>query len=516
MGAAVTGRRIASIWLPRLAIERWWRGREKALDAPPDDAPVVLATEGPHGPVIYATARGAELTGARIGQRVVDARAAAPDLIVAWADPAGDAAALERLALWARRWGPHVVPDADGLVVDVTGAAHLFGGEAALLVDMETRMATAGLSCRPAVAPTRGAAWALARHGAVRTICHDLSALDPLPVAALRLAPGDAATLSRLGLKTVGALRRTPRDAVLRRFSAGEHPLHRLDQALGHRPEPISPLGASEPLRAVVRLAEPMEDPTPLLPDLVRALVAQMARRNLGARALRLTVCRVDGETRDVEVRLGRPSRETGHLARLFEDRLEAIDPGLGFDAVVLEAQGADLAAGQPDLAGEVDEGTALAQLIDLLAARLSHVARPVARDSHIPERAQTFVPALREMRETRAPLHCSTSRPPRLLEAPEEVKVLYPLPDGPPARFHWRGQALEIARFAGPERIAPEWWVDRSGTRLRDYWRAEDASGRRFWLYREGAWGDGRGARDENGTVCQAPPRWWLQGFSG
>ena len=57
-----------------------------------------------------------------------------------------------------------------------------------------------------------------------------------------------------------------------------------------------------------------------------------------------------------------------------------------------------------------------------------------------------------------------------------------------------------------GPERIAPEWWRERSTARLRDYYRVEDKAGRRYWIYREGVIGDGRGGA----------PEWYLHGLFG
>ena len=94
--------------------------------------------------------------------------------------------------------------------------------------------------------------------------------------------------------------------------------------------------------------------------------------------------------------------------------------------------------------------------------------------------------------------------RPQRLLDHPEEIRVLYAVPEGPPAQFQWRGKPTRIARWQGPERIAPEWWQDRPGTRLRDYFKVEDALGHRFWIYREGLHDDVRGG----------VPRWFLHGI--
>ena len=96
--------------------------------------------------------------------------------------------------------------------------------------------------------------------------------------------------------------------------------------------------------------------------------------------------------------------------------------------------------------------------------------------------------------------------RPQRLLDHPEAIGVIYATPEGLPRRFTWRRGVHDIARVEGPERIAPEWWRERGHTRLRDYYRVEDLSGRRFWIYREGIVGDGRGGA----------PEWFLHGLFG
>ncbi|KIT17244.1 hypothetical protein jaqu_09750 [Jannaschia aquimarina] len=495
-------------------MERWWTLQARRGDAPPDDLPVLLAVEGTHGPVIHGLSRMATARGARIGQRVVDARAAAPDLVVEWADEPGDAAFLERLSHWCTRWSPWVAvdpahgPGAGALVLDTTGVDHLFGGEAEMLRDIEARLSGLGLSSRLAVAPTRGAAWALARFGPVRAVSGDMADLDVLPLSALRLPPDPVQTLSRLGLKTVGQLRVIPRPALMRRFARakGDNPLTRLDQALGKLPEPVAPEEARPALRALLRLPEPVQDPVPLLPDLARLLSLQLDRRGEGARRLVLTICRSDGETRFVEAGLARPTRDAAHMVRLFDGKLDGIDPGFGFDAVLLEAPDPErLDAAQPDLAGKVDEAEALDHLIDRLSARLGAgaVVRADLRDTHIPERGERWQPALYGDGGDVA----LQERPPRplvLLDPPEEVRVLYAVPEGPPVRLEWRRRRMDVTRHAGPERIAPEWWVDRPGTRLRDYYRIEDADGCRYWLYREGVTGDGRGGA----------PRWFMHGL--
>ncbi|WP_334061325.1 Y-family DNA polymerase [Limimaricola cinnabarinus] len=503
-------RRILSLHLPHFAIERWQRQAARGGEAPPEGTPLALALEGPHGPVIHAVNGAARAMGLGPGARVVDMRAICPELRTAFADPRADAAALQRLMLWARRWCPWTAVDgADALVMDITGADHLWGGEAMMLEEIGTRLAGLGLTARAAIAPTRGAAWALARFGAACAICgvEDLAMrTDPLPATALRLDAATVQLLDRLGLSTIGALRAVPRPSLARRFRAGPpeaDPLLRLDQLSGRTPEPVD--SPDDPPRFVVqaRLPEPVIDPVPHLPALADELCAALVAAGFGARRLALALYRTDGEVAQAQAATSRPSHDAAHMVRLFEGRLDGLDPGFGFDLITLAALVAEaLPPRQRRLDGEAEGAEDLARLIDRLSARFGARAltRPRPAPSHIPERQTLWLPALHLPPQRFAP---RADRPLRLFEPPEELRVLYAVPEGPPAQFVWRRQRLRVARFAGPERIAPEWWRDRPGTRLRDYFRIEDHTGRRFWLYREGLLGDGRGAE----------PRWFLHG---
>ncbi|TRD22771.1 Y-family DNA polymerase [Palleronia caenipelagi] len=500
-------RRVVCAFLPRFAIERWQILSRRRGDPPSDEVPVVLATEGPHGRVVHAANRTAMLAGVSAGARVVDMQAFCPGLRVEYADLQGDALALDRLVLWARRWCPWTARDgADGIVMDSTGSDHLWGGEAPMLAEIEGRLATLGFTARLAVAPTWGAAWALARFGPERAICGDPQELAPLPVAALRLNGDTLRLLDRLGLKRVGDLLALPRNALARRFTrtpAETHPLIRLDQAMGRSDEPISSREAEAPLRATLSLPEPILDPRNHLPALAADLAAQLAGAERGARQLCLTVYRTDGETRRIGATTALPVRDPVRLAELFTERVEALDPGFGFDLLSFEATRTEHLSGrQTSLTGEVEAEEDLAQMIDRLTMRFGagRISQPAPRASHIPERSLTRIAPLAPPPDPPPAL----LRPLRLLDPPEEVRVLYAVPDGPPQQFLWRRQVLRVSRYEGPERIAPEWWQDRPGTRLRDYFRIEDARGRRFWIYREGLHGDGRGG----------DPRWFLQGF--
>jgi len=487
---------------------------ERSGNARAPSLPLALAREGHHGPVIHATNRAAREAGITTGARVVDMRAICPDLQVEYADIGGDMRALERLVLWVRRWCPWSVLDgADGLVLDTTGSDHLFGGEADMLVEMEARLSALGLSARLAVAPTWGAAWGLARFGPARAISehNNLAAhLAPLRVAALRLNSDTLLVLQRLGLKTIGALSEVPRVSLTRRFAKAKleaNPLMRLDQAMGRLAEPVSSIDARPPIVAHARLPEPIFDPTAYLPELCQDLCGQLSKDGLGCRRLSLTVYRTDGEVSVIEAATAAPSRDPAHLKGLFKDKLERINPGFGFDLITLSAQVIEtIAIVQTRLDGAGEDAVALSRLIDRLVARFGRdaVKRPELKASHLPERAQVWKSALGGGAMIATPV--ASERPIRLLSPPEEVRVLYAVPEGPPVQFMWRRQAYRVARFAGPERIAPEWWKDRPTARLRDYFKVETSGGLRCWLYREGLHDDGRGG----------DPRWFVHGLFG
>ena len=522
-------RRVLSIWLPNLAIERWAR----SSDLPPE-SPVVLTIGGTHGPLIHAVTKAAAERGARPGARLTDARALEPGLIAIAADPSSDTALVERLARWAQRWSPLVEIDgADSLRLDISGVAHLFGGERGLIKDVGERFANLGLTTRTAIAPTAAAAWALAHHAPCLCRIDELETkLAPLPVSALRLDPETVLTLERLGLKTIGALMDVPRLALARRFPGAEDVVDALDRALNRKPEPLTAPPSDLPPRANLRLEEPAthsEAASQALERLIPKLVRQLEERYLGARRLSLTGFRIDGSVAVASVATAIPSRDPKHLQRLLADKAAALNPEFGFDAFALAADWTEeLGAAQESLVDEPSGEREIARLIDRLTVKLgtSPVRRPQAFESHLPEQASGWVAAISSLRakrsnpekngltrsvknlDCRAPsgLAMTAARPHHLLDRPEAIDVIYATPEGMPRRFIWRRAVHDIARVEGPERIAPEWWRQPSSSRLRDYYRVEDANGRRYWIYREGLIGDGRGGL----------PNWFMHGLFG
>lgn len=511
-------RRILSIWLAQLAIDRWRRAEGLRAGEGADAAPHALIAETAHGPRITATNAAAQETGVQTGAMLADARALCPALAVAPADPAGDRATLEALALWAQRWGPWAALDLpDGLVVDVTGVGHLFGGEPGLIADAARSLATRGFAARLAIAPTAGAAWALSHYGpkgAILSPAGREGMLDVLPVAALRLDPATVLVLRRLGLKRISDLSGVARDALARRFrnhkAPTANPLVRLDQLLGRVPEPLLPVLPVDVPLVQRRLMEPIRHRSLLdqvLGDLCADLVRVLEGRALGARRLELALWKVDGEVLQRRLELAAASRDPAHIAALFGRKLDDLDAGFGIELARLRAPWTEpLSLTQRDMEAAAEaHGTSLAACIDRLSIRLGPdaVRRPVPRASHVPERAQKWVAPLEGESASQGdlPFH---ARPLKLLDRAEPIAVLYASPDGLPRRFRWRGEVHEIARAEGPVRIAPEWWRERSTVRLRDYYRIEDGEGRRYWIYRNGLADDGRGG----------VPEWFLQGL--
>lgn len=450
-----------------------------------------------------------------------------PQLICQPADPEADVRALKALAHWAERWSPSVSVDPsgeglEGLFLDVTGAAHLFGGEAALLRQIRERLAGAGVPARAAMTPTPGAAWALARwdggSGEAIAVEADLrDRLAPLPVEALRIADRTLTQARRFGLKRIGDLYPMPCAGLARRFrkDGGVDLVRRLDQALGHAGEALVPVRPPPRYRAWETWMEPIGDLEGVearLPELAADLAAPLERDGQGARALTLTGFRSDGRTTSLSVRTSLPGRDASIWMRLFREAgLGRLELGFGLDALMLTADVVEpMAALQTALEAEaqIRQTESLAALIDRLTARLGEdrVLTPEAVDSWIPERAERLRPALGARVEANP--GGMGRRPILLLDPPEPIKdPLFDLPDGAPARFTWRRAPRRVTRAEGPERLSPEWWRTAKA-RTRDYYCLEDADGARYWVFREGLYG-----REYAGGPEERAPTWWMHG---
>ncbi len=550
-----------SLWLRRLPTDRIARLREPS-------APRVIYGKRGNAELLTAVDDGAERLGLGAGMALAQARAMHPQIEAIEEDTEADAALLERTADWCLRYTPLVTVDApDGLLLDITGCAHLYGGEDALVTDISNRLEAAGFAFSIAIAGTIGAAHAAAHHGAPgRYACGDeRTLLSTLPLAALRLDAGTVAALARVGLKRVGDIIDLPRSPLTARFGAGL--LRQLDRALGREHEPLNPRLPVAPYVAEQRFAEPVareEDVLAIVERLAGRLRLALERRGDGARRIELTLFRTDGALRRIAAGTSRPLRDPAAMRALFAERLNALadvlDPGFGFDMARLSVLTAEpcpardqaewVPVSRPDRAqsykdrtrsdakpvptfadrvlvqigiGNTEGDAEIDRLVDRLSARLGarRVRRPVAQDSHSPEDAALHVPAQNTrtddgwsaFRRYRVEAELSP-RPLRLLAQPEPIEAVAEVPDGPPLRFRWRRALHEVIAADGPERIEGAWWSERgghpSGNLARDYFRVEDKSGLRFWLFRAGLYRD---LMREDLTHGAAAPSWFLHG---
>jgi len=398
-------RRIMYLWLPRWPIDRRRLSPRKNIGAPAEEAPFATVADAAGRRLLAAVNPAATAAGLAPGMPLADALSFLPRLATALAKPAEDAAALRRLAEWCGRYSPWTAPDgADGVRIEITGSAHLWGGERALAADLAARLDRRGVASRIVIADTLGAAWAMARFAEASASVVILAsgqlraALASLPVEALRLDPITAQGLRRVGLKRAGDLYAMPRDALARRF--GETVARLLDQALDEMPEPLSPLGEVPSRRVRLSFAEPITEPADLMlatERLTADLVPRLAREGTGARRLDLGFYRVDGRVERIRIGTAHPSRDPRHLAALFRERLDTVDPGLGIEDMILAAHAVEpLPAEQIGLPGHTagNETGGIAPLLDRLGNRLGldALSRLEARESHIPERASLRV----------------------------------------------------------------------------------------------------------------------------
>ncbi|MEM6371166.1 MAG: DNA polymerase Y family protein [Pseudomonadota bacterium] len=546
-------RRILSLWFPRLGAERLIRRQPLLFDQP-----LAVVQDKQNMQVITALNGIAQSRGLQVGQPVRDAHAMCPGLLTQQRNVVRETRFLEALQRWAGKFSPWVAPeDGDALVVDLTGCAHLFGGEADLMQVVEDDCADLGLTVLMGLADTRGAAWALARFAGRRAGSdrtgdaidqearatrsragkrrhwtrggaappaprprsdngqriaphgQTYGALSPLPIAALRLEAETTAQLGRLGLRRIGDLLGQPRASLARRFGRGL--VLRLDQAMGSAPEPVSP--AKPPDHFAVRMTLP--DPIGLAEDvmagvdrLLPRLCTALKEKGKGMRRIALQAYRSDHGVEVIEVGLARPTFDPARIRALLELKLEEIDAGFGIDMLRLVALQVEplqdavvvghLHAGQA-VQARLSASDALDDLVGRLGARvgLDAIRRFHPADSHIPEKAYQVLSAAWSTPHE-GPWPVPDAPRPLLLWPPEPVHA--PAVPRLPETFRWRGRALTRLRAVGPERLAPEWWLDdpnwRSGT--RDYWITDTVCGARLWLFY------GHGAAMSPGWFCQ------------
>lgn len=509
-------RRILALEFPQLSIDRVKRSR-KRLGEIPADLPLVVVAKIDNALQLTAVDQRAAREGLCPGLPLTDARARVPALDVVEADDAADSTLLEAIADWCDLFTPLVAINRPyGLLLDISGCAHLFGGEAKMLHMINDFMRVQKVTVHAAIAGTTVSAVALARgaNGSIVESGREKNSVFSLPVSVLDIGEKVVYALKRAGLKTIGDVAGRSSSELTARFGAAFTFI--LEQAQGFNGQPITPRRALPDYVAERRFAEPVATAEVIartISSLASTLEALLEERGQGARRFEASFFRTDGTVRQIALDTGKPLREAAAIGAYYAERLEVlrdpIDPGFGFDLIRLSALATEkLEYAAAELQSSQDEHE-IAGLIDRLSARFGteRVTRFLSVDTHIPEYATAFCPAQRgnspspwpQLRETRDTPH----RPLQMLSPPEEIEhALADIPDGPPKRFTWRRAAHLIVKSDGPERIAMEWWRD-TAAKTRDYFQVEDEEGRRFWVYRDGIHNRGEG-----------DARWFMHGL--
>jgi len=526
-------RRFLSIWLPLWPLESRLRDRNRqtARQARPEQIgsaeqeadisafiPFALTQSGTRGIEITAANQAAEIAGITKGMTLTDARALASNLKTEGATPDLDRSRLWQLALWCLRYSPLVTARApDDMFIDITGCAHLFGGEEVMMADLEKRLQQFGFTCRLGLADTMGAAWAASHYGAEtkNLIPHGkhLDFISSLPIAALRLSLDVQSRLQQLGLRHVKQLLDIPTPPLTTRF--GPIVAERLYQATGTDPEIFDPLSPPPEYSLSHPFLEPvlfLDGISHALNDLTDRLSHLLTERQKSARQLRLNLFRIDGHLEQIIVNTSRLCHEATHMLLLFRERLsqlgEKINPGFGYDLMTLDAFDVETRQDhQSSWHGQDRKNDEpLNRLLDRFGNRFGfdQIRYWESVDSHIPERSVRHAPA-KVTQNMMQPRPRPPLRPLILLPHAAPITVLAEVPDGPPIRFQWKRRDYAIIAADGPERIAPEWWREapQGSFQTRDYYRVEDKEGYRFWIYRDGLY-------ERNNDH----PRWFIHGF--
>jgi protein ImuB len=494
-------KRFMAIWFRHLLTDGLARRRAELRNLP-----FVLAAPQKNRMVITAASAAAERDGAFTGMAVADARAAVAELVVIDEVPDQAAKLLKLIGLGCIRYTPIVSLDLPaGLMLDISGCAHLWSGEGNYLKEIVLKLRAAGFDSRAAIADTLGTAWAVARFGQKRPIIssdeHAL-AIAGLPPAALRLEAAILDRLQKLGFRTIGPLLDLPPQILRRRFGQGL--LLRIDQALGREEEYWEPLVPPVPYAERLPCMEPIRTAAGIeiaILKLLQTLCMRLQANGKGIRKATLKCHRIDGRKVQVSITTTKGSHSVSHLVRLFQLQISKIEPALGIELFLLEAPRLeDMETVQEQLWAEAKglADTELAELLDRIAGKVGSEAiqRFLPAENHWPEHSVKLATSLTEEPETAWP---ELLRPIRLLPVPEPIEVMALVPDHPPKTFIHKGKRHTVAKADGPERIGREWWQD-SGEH-RDYYVVEDSDGQRYWVFRSGYY-DGGDAR------------WYLHGY--
>jgi protein ImuB len=483
-------KRFVSIWFRHLNTD-WFSLRQPQLK----NLPFVLRTPSHGRMIITATNAVAEMRGILCGMALADARAIFPELEVYDDNPELTYKLLTRLAEWCIRFTPIAAIDPpDGITLNASGCSHLWGGEAFYLNEIVRKLTARGYDVKVAMADTAGAAWAVARFGKENLVASGMHSetMMCLPPESLRLEADTVVRLHKLGLRQIRQFITMPRPSLRRRF--GEHLLHQIDKAFGNEIELIEPVQLVEPYQERLPCLEPIVTLGGIeiaLRQLLEILCHRLQKEQKGLRAAIFKGYRIDGKIEQISIGTNRPSHHVNHLYKLFEGKLSTIEPALGIELFILEAQKTENHFAKQTKAWEGSGGLEdirVAELLDRLASKIGTQAiHRYAPDEHYwPERSYTHA-SLDE--KLSIAWRTDKPRPLQLLSNPECIEVTAPIPDYPPMLFRYKGKLHTISKADGPERIEQEWWLQQG--QHRDYYRVEDEEGNRYWLFRLGHYHD-------------------------
>jgi protein ImuB len=495
--------RYFSIWFRHLLTD-WLTLRQPELK----EIPFVLVAPERNRIIITAVNLLAEQQGIVRGMTAADAKAVVPELKVLDHLPGKAEKLLSAIGEWCIRYTPLIAVDPpDGLILNISGCTHLWGGEPGYFKEIINRLHSKGYDVRGAIADTAGAAWGVARFAKKHPIIEpgkQVEALLKLPPAALRLELLMLDKLHKLGFYTIHQFINIKRSALRRRF--GDQFLLRIDEALGNTGEHLQWLQPVKRYHERLPCLEPIRTATGIevaIQTLLQNLCKVLQREGKGVRTAILQCFRVDGRVISIDIGTNRPSCSVNPLFKLFELKIPTIEPDLGIELFTLEAPKVeDITAEQEALwhpEGCGLDSPALAELLDKVANKIGakNIHRYLPQESHWPERA--LKPALSLAEKPDAPWRTGRPRPSLLLKKPERIKVTSLLPDNPPMLFIYKGEKHIIKKADEAERIESEWW--RRKCPHRDYYVVEDEKGRRYWLFR-------------SGHYTEQNTQWYIHGF--
>ena len=541
--------RIMTIWLPRWPVQRRFVERPERRQFP-----LIVCRMEPRGVqrVVGWAWAAARLKPTQIpsGQTLAETLAAlrlacgaevCQQAEVDQDDPQADRLMLEGIARWCRRFSPTTaVEDAEQpecIHVELAGTAELLGGEQTVVRTAVWTLASRGLYARAAVADTPSAAWAAAHHPtvvgppvphaaetgawgaeapntervaqprlrgrrwAVVPPARQTEWLAALPVAATRIPAEAIASLSELGVQTIGQLLQLPRESLASRL--GPVVVRRIAEFEGSRAEPLQAVAGDAFPHAECHLSAPastLEAVRYVLEPLVEQCLAALAARGFGVTVLQVRLAEavsVSAKPTPVvcDIGLFRPSVSAQHVVDLVQLRLARMQLPREVESIAVEVVSAGaVAARQRVLFDSVasaaslragEQTVQLGGLLDRLAGRLGRMAvfepRPVV-DAQ-PEHAWVAAPPEPGGPPRAAATSAARLRPLWMTPRPIRVETASVVPDGPPLWFCISGVRHRVAEAWGPERIETAWW--RGCCVRRDYYIVETESGDRWWLFR-------------------------------